>query len=224
MTFCLVDSPTRDAVVAAHTAAHGVGPEELIEVDPDAIELFLGPTIASTETPTDWSGLRIILITDIVGSTDNIARLGEVGAMEVVLAHDRSVREQVTRCHGREIDHTGDGMMVSFDSVNAALTCAIEIQRAIESQDLPATSRFSLRIGMAAGEPVERNRRLFGTAVNLAARACSTAEPSEILVTSAVRDLAAGKPFTFEDRGAVELRGFEQPVLLFTVRWTDRPD
>lgn len=114
--------------------------------------------------------------------------------MEIVLAHDRLVREQVTKCHGREIDHTGDGMMVSFDSVSAALTCAIEIQRAIDPVDLMDASSFSLRIGMAAGEPVERNRRLFGVAVNLAARACSSAGPREILVTSAVKDLASGKP------------------------------
>jgi class 3 adenylate cyclase len=77
---------------------------------------------------------------------------------------------------------------------------------------------------MAAGEPVERNRRLFGAAVNLAARACSTARPREILVTSAVKDLASGKPFTFGDRGAVDLKGFERPIPLFTVRWTDRSD
>lgn len=143
--------------------------------------------------------------------------------MEIVLAHDRLVREQMARCHGCEIDHTGDGTMVSFDSVNAALTCAIEIQRATESRDAVDASGFSLRIGLAAGEPVERNRRLFGAAVNLAARACSTARPREILVTSAVKDLAAGKPFAFEDRGAVELKGFERPVPLFTVFRTDRP-
>lgn len=144
--------------------------------------------------------------------------------MEIVLAHDRLVREQVTKCHGREIDHTGDGMMVSFDSVSAALTCAIEIQRAIDPVDLMDASSFSLRIGMAAGEPVERNRRLFGVAVNLAARACSSAGPREILVTSAVKDLASGKPYTFGDRGAVDLKGFDRPVLLFSVRWTDRPN
>jgi len=222
VTFCLVDSPTRDAVIAAHTAAHGVGPEELIEVDPRTLGLFLGPAATAT-TPANWSGLRIILITDVVGSTENIERLGEVAAMEIVLAHDRLVREQVARCHGREIDHTGDGMMVSFDSVTAALTCAITIQRAIEPGDHADASRFSLRIGLAAGEPVERDRRLFGAAVNLAARACSTAQPREILVTSAVKDLAAGKPFTFEDHGAVELKGFERPVPLFTVRRTDPP-
>jgi class 3 adenylate cyclase len=217
VTFCLVESPTRDAVVAAHTAAHGVAPEELIEVDPRAVRQFLGlQPDPSPPMPIPGPGVRVIAITDIVGSTANIERFGDLGAMELVLAHDDLVRTTSMSRGGREIDHTGDGMMIAFDSVSAALTAAIEIQRSIR-QASTDTARFAVRIGLAAGEPVERSGRLFGAAVNLAARTCALGRAGEILVTSSVRDLAAGKGFTFEARGAITLKGFDRPVDVFAV-------
>ncbi|MGH2629484.1 MAG: adenylate/guanylate cyclase domain-containing protein, partial [Actinomycetota bacterium] len=187
-------------------------------VDPRAVKLFLGPVDdAWVEAPTGWSGLRTIVFTDIVGSTANVDRLGDVEAMEIVLAHDRLVREQMERCRGREIDHTGDGLMLSFDSVTAALSCAIGVQREVAERGTDDASGFAVRIGLAAGEPVQKDQRLFGAAVNLAARACPAARPGEILATTAVRDLAAGKAFSFVDRGEVALKGFDRPVPLFAV-------
>ena len=76
-----------------------------------------------------------------------------------------------------------------------------------------------MRIGLNAGEPIAEEEDLFGTAVQLAARVCAHAEPGEILVPIVVRELAAGKGFLFSDRGDVALRGFEDPVRLYEVRW-----
>jgi class 3 adenylate cyclase len=80
---------------------------------------------------------------------------------------------------------------------------------------------FSVRIGINAGEPVIEGGDLFGTAVQVASRICTRAEPRQILVSDVVRQLVAGKGFLFADRGETELRGFEDPVRLFEVRWNE---
>ena len=74
-----------------------------------------------------------------------------------------------------------------------------------------------VRIGISAGEPVSRDEDLFGAAVNLASRICGHANPGQILVSSAVRELSVGKPLTFHDRGPIALKGFDDPVRLFEV-------
>jgi class 3 adenylate cyclase len=218
VTCCLVQSPTRDAVVAAHTAAHGVPPDELIEVNPRDIERFFGqPGGLGGGDDAAGSGFRVIVFTDIVGSTSNVATKGDVAAMEIVLAHDRLVREHASQCGGREIDHSGDGLMLSFDSVGDALTCAIDMQRSVEALPRDDPRSFRIRIGVAAGEPVARDQRLFGVAVNLAARLVGMAGPGEIMAAAGVREIAAGKGFTFVDQGDFELKGFAEPVRGYAV-------
>jgi class 3 adenylate cyclase len=76
-----------------------------------------------------------------------------------------------------------------------------------------------VRIGLNAGEPIAEDEDLFGTAVNLAARICGHAEAGQILASDVVRQLVAGKDFLFSDRGEVKLRGFDEPVRLYEVRW-----
>ncbi len=80
---------------------------------------------------------------------------------------------------------------------------------------------LAVYIGLNAGEPIAEEDDLFGTSVDLAKRICDQAEPGEILVSDVVRQLAAGKEFLFSDRGAAELRGFEDPVRLYQVRWQE---
>ncbi len=76
-----------------------------------------------------------------------------------------------------------------------------------------------MRVGLNAGEPIAEDHDYFGTAVQLAARICDRAEPGQVLVSNVVRELCAGKNFTFEDVGAATLKGFPEPVRLFEVRW-----
>jgi len=112
-------------------------------------------------------------------------------------------------------------MAVAFRSVRRAVQCAIAMQRAFAEHNESAEESIRVRIGLNAGEPVAEEEDLFGTAVQLAARICAHAEPGEILVPIVVRELAAGKGFLFSDRGDVALRGFEDPVRLFEVRWRE---
>jgi class 3 adenylate cyclase len=172
------------------------------------------------------SGLATILFTDVEGSTALTQRLGDAGARDVLREHERIVRQQLKSHGGSEVKALGDGFMASFSSATRALECAIAMQRDIDAWNTAGPSTGSgrageirVRIGLNAGEPIAEAADLFGTAVNLAARIAAQAAGGEILVANVVRELAAGKGFLFADRGEVALRGFEDPVRLFEVRW-----
>ena len=169
-------------------------------------------------TPTAISGLVTILFTDMEGSTTLTERLGDAKAQELRRTHDRIVREALKAQGGSETKHTGDGIMASFPSASRAIQCAVAVQRAIAEQ---GETPLRVRIGLNAGEPVADDADLFGTAVNLAKRICDHAEPGQILVSDVVQQLAAGKGFTFADKGEATLKGFEKPVRLHEVRWQD---
>ena len=116
--------------------------------------------------------------------------------------------------------HTGDGILASFTHISRAVDCAIDIQQsfAVEADDRPGGR---VRIGISAGEPVDRDRDLYGAVVNLAARICGHAEPAQILVSAAVKELAIGKSLGFIDRGPIALKGFDDPVRLYQVGTID---
>jgi class 3 adenylate cyclase len=157
-----------------------------------------------------------IVFTDIVNSTALTQRLGDAAAQGLVRAHNAIVREALSAHAGSEIKHTGDGIMASFGSASGALQCAVDIQRAVDGK---AAEHLAVHIGINAGEPVAEDDDLFGTAVQLARRVCDQAHSGEILASDVVRQLVAGKGFLFADRGEVALRGFEDPVRLYEVRW-----
>jgi len=187
-----------------------------------AIDEFLGEgqEVAAAAEPPAAGAFRTILFTDVEGSTALTQRLGDAKAQELLRTHNRIVRDALRSHSGSEIKHTGDGIMASFASASRALECAIEIQRAFaqHNESNPDTP-IRVRIGLNAGEPVAEEKDLFGTAVQLAARICAHAEPDEILTSDLIKGLAAGKGFLFADRGDVALRGFEEPVRLYEVRW-----
>jgi class 3 adenylate cyclase len=220
--FCLASGPDREAVIAVHRDGHGLVPSEVIEVDGTDVRRFMGPILehAPGEAYVE-TAFRTILFTDIVGSTQITQRLGDQAAMEVVRDHDRIVRSAIERSGGSEVKHTGDGLMASFRSVSSALEAAVAIQRTLADHNRTASTRIEVRIGVAAGEPVLENDDLFGAAVQLAARLCDRAASASILVSGAVRDLAIGKRFTFERRGRLTLKGFDEPVSLFEVTWRE---
>jgi class 3 adenylate cyclase len=180
-----------------------------------AIQQFLG---VGREAP-GAGAFRTVLFTDVEGSTALTQRLGDAKAQEVLRTHNRIVRDALKAHTGSEIKHTGDGIMASFSSATRALECAIAIQRAFAEHSESAEEPIRVRVGLNAGEPIAEEADLFGTVVQLAARICAHADPGEILAPVVVRELAAGKGFLFSDRGDVALRGFEDPVRLYEVRW-----
>jgi class 3 adenylate cyclase/pimeloyl-ACP methyl ester carboxylesterase len=173
----------------------------------------------SLAEPSTGGAFRTVLFTDVEGSTSLSQRLGDARAREVLRAHERIVRDALRSHQGAEVKTMGDGFMASFSSATRALECAIAMQRAFAEHNESAEEPMRVRIGLNAGEPIEEEKDLFGTAVNLAARIAAKAEGDEILASDVVRQLVAGKGFLFSDRGDVALRGFEDPVRLYEVRW-----
>lgn len=222
-SFCLVDAPSKEAAIAVHKASHGLVPHDLVEVEKPSVGLFMGdweknvPDIARHDDRQLDSGLRAIMFTDIVGSTQISSRDGDAVALELLERHDRIVREALSVHGGREVKHTGDGVFASFSHVSAAVGCALQIQRDLGEPTDTDLDAGRVRIGISAGEPVSQHEDLFGAVVNLASRICGKAGPGQIYVSSAVRELSVGKPIAFEDRGPVALKGFDDPVQLFEV-------
>jgi class 3 adenylate cyclase len=188
-----------------------------------AIDEFLGEgeeAAAGAEAPAAGA-FRTVLFTDVEGSTALTQRLGDAKAREVLRAHERIVREALKAHGGAEVKTMGDGFMASFSSATRALECAIAMQRAFAEHSESAEESIRVRIGLNAGEPIAEEEDLFGTAVILAARVAAKAEGGEIVASDVVRQLVAGKGFLFADRGDVALRGFEDPVRLYQVRWQE---
>jgi len=190
-----------------------------------AIVEFLGDEVPTT-TPDAPGAFRTILFTDVEASTALTDRLGDAKARELLREHERITREALAEHGGSEVKTMGDGFMASFGSATKALECAIAVQNAFAERNESAKEPIRVRIGLNAGEPIAEDDPggrgdLFGTAVNMAARIAAKAEAGEILASNVVRELVAGKEFLFSDRGDTELRGFEDPVRVYEVRWRE---
>src|SRR5213079_1749082 len=166
------------------------------------------------------SGIRTVLFTDIVESTMLTQSLGDEAALAMLGVHDTIVRDALSALGGREVKHTGDGIMASFVSAAGAVRCAIQIQRELDQHAQANPERpLKVRVGAAAGEPVEQHNDLFGSTVQLAARLCAHAQPEQILVSNAIAELCLGKGLLFEDLGEVVLKGFGRPVRAHAAAW-----
>jgi class 3 adenylate cyclase len=176
---------------------------------------------AAAREPPEAGTVHTILFSDVEGSTSLTERLGDAKAREVLRTYERIVREALWAHGGSEVKTLGDGFLASFASGTRALECAIVVQRAFAAYNASADEPIRVRIGLNAGEPIAEEKDLFGTAVILTERIATQAQGGEILVANVVRELAAGKGFLFSDRGEVVLRGFEDPVRLYEVRWQE---
>jgi class 3 adenylate cyclase len=230
--FCLIDAPSPEAANCCHREAHGLVAQKIIEIQPELADGFLGHAetnaagavvLPGGDPDSRDPGIRTILFTDIVESTTWTQQLGDDGAMALLNMHDTVVRDALAALGGREVKHTGDGIMASFVSSAGAVKCASQIQRELTKQQEKERQRDStieVRIGAAAGEPVEHHDDLFGCTVQLAARLCSQAGPGQILVSNAIADLCGGKGLRFQDLGEMILKGFDRPLRAYAVEWT----
>jgi class 3 adenylate cyclase len=226
--FCLCSAPSPEAAARVHQEAHGLVASKIIEVAPEIADGFLGgceinsagAAIVPGGTAHDRDpGIRTILFTDIVDSIGITQRLGDDAAMALLEVHDAIVRDALGANGGREVKHTGDGIMACFMSAVAAARCASRIQLALAHDDLRNREvPMKVRIGAAAGEPVENHLDLFGSTVQLAARLCAHAQPEQSLVSNVVAELCIGKGLVFQDLGEVSLKGFDHPIRVHAVR------
>jgi class 3 adenylate cyclase len=218
--FCLAEGPDKEAVAAVHANSHGLMAGTIIEVERGPLDAFLGPP--PVHPPGEAyvaSGVRAIAFTDICGSTELTQRLGDQASLGLVRSHDELVRGVLADFEGREVKHTGDGIMASFASVEASVGAAVVIQRGLLERNRSAEVPITLRIGIAAGEPITDRGDLFGAAVQLAARLCAAASPGGIVVSDAVREGCTGDSLRFRDLGGLDLKGFAGPTPAFEVAW-----
>src|SRR5262249_50995874 len=197
--FCLCHAPNAEAAECVHREAHGMMAEKIIEIQPEIAEGFLGGVetnaagaviLPGAGSYARDSGIRTILFTDVVNSTILTQSLGDEAALAVLGVHDTIVRDALSTLGGREIKHTGDGIMASFVSAAAAVRWSIQIQRELAKHAEANPDRsLKVRVGAAAGEPVEQHNDLFGTTVQLASRLCTHAQPEQILVSNAIAEL-----------------------------------
>jgi len=145
--------------------------------------------------------LATVVFTDIVGSSERAAELGDRRWRELLDAHHATVRSQLARFHGEEIDTAGDGFFAAIDGPARAINAACSIRDAVSDLSL------KLRIGVHTGECELRGGRPTGIAVRTGARIASAAGAGEVLVSSTVKDLVAGSGIEFADRGEEELKG-----------------
>jgi pimeloyl-ACP methyl ester carboxylesterase len=174
----------------------------------DEIEEFLTGNRAS---PDPDRRLATVLFTDIVDSTARAAAIGDAHWRALLDEHDAIVRQELARFGGREVDHTGDGFLATFDGPGRAISCARALHDAL------ARIGLAVRIGMHTGEVEVRGERIGGLAVHIGARVVSTGGGGDIVVSSTVKDLVAGSGLTFADRGQHELKGVPGTWRLFAV-------
>jgi class 3 adenylate cyclase len=172
--------------------------ETLTAPDLDAIEEFL---TGQRQVPVSDRVLATILYTDIVGSTERAAAMGDRRWRALLDEHDAVTRRELERFRGREVNTTGDGFLAAFDGPARAIECAQSIVRQGKVLGL------DIRAGLHAGECEVRGGDLAGITLHVGARVAGLAGPSEVLVSRTVRDLVVGSDLTFEDRGAHTLKG-----------------
>jgi class 3 adenylate cyclase len=155
--------------------------------------------------------LTTVLFTDIVGSTERAAAVGDRRWNELLSAHHRAVRAELHRFRGREIDTAGDGFFATFDGPARAIRCACAIREALSPLGL------QVRAGLHTGEVEVFEDALRGLAVHIGARVAAAAGPSEVLVSRTVADLVAGSEIRLSDRGEHELKGVPGSWRIFAV-------
>ncbi len=222
--FCLAEGPSKQAIETVHRESHGLLASIILELDEFApLNNFFGslpnhPVGAAYTAPA----LRAIVFTDVCGSVAQTQELGDEGHMQLLREHNEIVRSELATHDGREVKHTGDGIMAAFTSVVSAVAFAVGVQRRLHERNQKATTPFEVSVGISAGEPVtDDHDDLFGAAVQLAARLCAAASSGDIVVSVAVRELCMGKPFRFDDHGELMLKGMPEPTQTYAVAWRE---
>jgi class 3 adenylate cyclase len=217
--FCLVEAPDKETAMRVHEEAHGNLALDVISVDMSAVQAFLGriaDPAGTGDKPMIEPAFRSVMFTDLVDSTAMTARLGDVRSVEFVRSHDAIVRRHLIEEGGREVKHTGDGIMAAFDDAVGCVRCARAIQNGFQQFNRNSDEKIHVRIGMDAGEPVADSNDLFGETVQKAARVCAEAQSDQTLVTEDLYVIVKDQcPVEF----ALEkhLKGFSDPVRMYSV-------
>jgi class 3 adenylate cyclase len=187
----------------------------LTPAGPPAFQSHMAPDLDRPDRFASRSGERVLatmVFTDIVGSTELAASLGDARWAELLGRHDAVLGEEVARHRGRVVKSLGDGALLLFDGPSRALGCAVAVSERLRGLGL------RVRAGLHAGEcQVLANEDIGGIAVHIAARITALAAADEVLASGTVRDLSVGSAFALESRGEQLLKGVEEPWRVYAV-------
>ncbi|OBI22313.1 adenylate/guanylate cyclase domain-containing protein, partial [Mycobacterium sp. E2497] len=217
------DNPDFSPVGHAHYLAEHIPGSRLVELPGRDALYWVGDTAPVLDEIEEFiTGVRgvsdaerlltTIVFTDIVGSTERAALLGDHRWRDLLDNHDTLVRHELQRFGGREVNTAGDGFVATFTSPSAAIACADSITDAVRVLGI------EVRVGIHAGEVEVRGNDVAGMAVHIGARVAALAGPGEVLVSSTVRDIVTGSRHRFGDRGEAALRGVPGQWRLYSLQ------
>ncbi len=193
--FCLIDAPNEEAVIKLHEEAHGLLPYEIIQVNSNVVEAFLG-RIHDPETYTNTSGenlkvfndpaFRVILKTQISNQRLLVHTYGLEKAQKLVNLYNQTIKEQLKTHEGRQVELSQPGSVISFISMSQAIQYAISVQKSLHL----AGELLDLRIGIHAGLPVDNNNTIFGETIKFANYLCSIGKGGQIIISSLIHELS----------------------------------
>ena len=194
--FCLIDAANKDAVKEMHSKAHGMIPNKIIEVSSSIVESFLGRIYDPEEVKTNEDGLKIfsdpsfrtLLVTKITDPVLLRHRLGFEKTNELINKHNETIRKSLLIHNGGEVEHGGEGFIISFASASKAIACALAIQK-----DLPVFDKtiLGLKMSINGGEPIENSNKLFGDTIQFSSYLCTVTDHSHIAIASSIKELVA---------------------------------
>jgi len=192
--FCLIEAPDKESVKKMHEQAHGLIPHEIIQVNTEVVNAFLGRikdpdnadeiSVPNLKVFSD-SAFRIILVTRTTDARLLLHALGKDKTQELLSMQNNIIRDQLKNHNGSEVDLKEEGFVISFVSVTQAVECALAIQKRLQA----IAGQLGLRIGIHAGVPVNKDNEIFGTALKFARYLCSIGNDNQIIMSSAVRKL-----------------------------------
>lgn len=212
IAFCLVEAPKKESVQAMHNRAHGLIAHQIIQVDTELVESFLG-RIEDTENGDhseafiNETALRILIATDLKEYPFIKSNFGIEKATELFKIHNKIIREQISKYDGREVEYAGNGLLASFTSVTKAVHCALQIHENFKSFNAqPSGQKLHVTIGLNVGIPVTANHDFFEQAVLLARRMSFSADQGQILVSSELFELVKREDISiFHDRSQIKI-------------------
>jgi len=215
--FCLVEAPDKQAVEEMHSKAHGLIPNRIIEVRSELVEFFLGRMYDPEEAEISEglkifsdSAFRILLVTRITDPILLQYKLGDEKANELLNRHNNIISKNLGLYGGREVEPGGTGFLISFASAAKAVSCALAIQKDMAVTDAEA---IGFRIGINAGEPVEKSNKLFGDTIQLAANMCTIAKDFQVAIASPVKELVSKDHFQNKGNNFLTLTAQDESLL-----------
>lgn len=194
--FCLIDAVNKDAVKEMHSKAHGMIPNKIIEVSSSLVESFLGRIYDPEDIPTSKDGLKIFSDPSfrtllIIKMTDHVLlehQLGMEKTNELMNRQHEAIRKNLLLHGGSEVEHGGEGFIISFTAAANAVSYALALLKDIP---VPNADLLGIKMGINGGEPIEKSNKLFGDTIQFANYLCEIANPSRVVISSGIKDLVS---------------------------------